>query len=208
MPAVCSRESGGEGGDDTTPTVGVGWRLADFAQHEKAKMARLSLAETAALRLYTTAAYQSINAPLRDLARRQRDEPHPLPVTVMLISKGVSKLRTVGAESDEANQTIDLYRGMRNRELPEEFLERGGSELAPMSTTSDIGVALSYSASSQGVLFRLRTHSSMERGADLTFLSAFPGERECLFPPLTYLAAGQAGQDRDGAARWRDLHRR
>ena len=27
----------------------------------------------------------------------------------------------------------------------------------------------------------------MERGADLTFLSAFPGERECLLPPLTYL---------------------
>ena len=27
----------------------------------------------------------------------------------------------------------------------------------------------------------------MERGADLTFLSAFPGEREFLYPPLTYL---------------------
>ena len=27
----------------------------------------------------------------------------------------------------------------------------------------------------------------MERGADISFLSAFPGEREYLFPPLTYL---------------------
>ena len=27
----------------------------------------------------------------------------------------------------------------------------------------------------------------MERGADIAFLSAFPGEREVLFPPLTYL---------------------
>ena len=27
----------------------------------------------------------------------------------------------------------------------------------------------------------------MERGADLTFLSAFPGEKEYLYPPLTYL---------------------
>ena len=56
-----------------------------------------------------------------------------------------------------------------------------------MSTTYDIGTALSYSASAKGVLFRLSTRSSMERGADLAFLSCFPGERECLFPPLTYL---------------------
>ena len=27
----------------------------------------------------------------------------------------------------------------------------------------------------------------MERGADIAFLSAFPGEAEALFPPLTYL---------------------
>ena len=37
------------------------------------------------------------------------------------------------------------------------------------------------------VLLRLATNSSMERGADLTFLSAFPGEKEYLYPPLTYL---------------------
>ena len=76
---------------------------------------------------------------------------------------------------------------MRNVDLPDEFLQRGGTELAPMSTTADINIALSYSASAQGVVLRLRTHSSMERGADLTFLSCFPGEREYLFPPLTYL---------------------
>lgn len=138
--------------------------------------------------MYTTPASESINVPLRDLARRERGEPHPLPVTVMLISKGVSKLRAVSNISEENPwKDIDLYCGMRNRELPEEFLQRGGSELAPMSTTSDIGVALSYSASAQGVLFRLRTHSSMERGADLTFLSAFPSECEYLYKPLTYL---------------------
>ena len=56
-----------------------------------------------------------------------------------------------------------------------------------MSTTADLHIAVAYSASKQGILLRLRTASSMERGADLTFLSAFPGEREFLFPPLTYL---------------------
>ena len=37
------------------------------------------------------------------------------------------------------------------------------------------------------MLLRLRTRSSMERGADLSFLSCFPGEKEFLFPPLCYL---------------------
>ena len=76
---------------------------------------------------------------------------------------------------------------MRNVELPADFLAKGGTELAPMSTTSNVNIALKYSASAQGVLFKLQTHSSMERGADLTFLSCFPGEREYLYPPLTYL---------------------
>ena len=176
-----------KGGGVGASSGAIGWRLSDFAAHPKAQLAGLSMAETAALRLYTTAAFQSINNPLRDRDRRARNIPHRLPITVELIRKGVSKLRAVGAEGPDSNQTIHLYRGMRNRELPSSFLEKGGTELAPMSTTCDLGIALSYSASSHGVIFRLRTHSSMERGADLTFLSCFPGEREYLFPPLTYL---------------------
>eukprot|EP00965_Chrysotila_dentata_P105427 3481940-Pleurochrysis_carterae.AAC.3 len=30
--------------------------------------------------------------------------------------------------------------------------------------------------------------AAAQRGADLDYLSAFPGEREILFPPLTYLS--------------------
>jgi hypothetical protein len=60
-----------------------------------------------------------------------------------------------------------------------------------MSTTSDLEVALRYavdlSTSGSVLLLRLRTSSFMERGADLTFVSAFPGEAEVLYPPLTYL---------------------
>ena len=190
-PLSSDNENGDSGagvGDTSVAAVPMrGWRLRDFAAHPKAKLAGLSLAETAALRLYTTAAYKSINTPLRDLRRRERNEPHPLPLTVMLIAEGVSKLRAVGADSEDANKTVDLYRGMRNRELPKEFVKLGGTELAPMSTTPDLGTALSYSASKHGVLFQIRTQSSMERGADLAFLSGFPNERECLFPPLTYL---------------------
>ena len=64
-------------------------------------------------------------------------------------------------------------------------MTQGGTELAPMSTTSDLSVAMRYSASSTSVLLRLITESFMQRGPDIC-LSAFPGEAEFLFPPLTY----------------------
>ena len=47
---------------------------------------------------------------------------------------------------------------------------------------------MSYSASSEAVLLRLRTKNFMQRGPDISFLSAFPKEEEYLFPPLTYLS--------------------
>ena len=67
------------------------------------------------------------------------------------------------------------------------FLKEGGSEPAPMSTTEDLSVAVEYSLSSQALLFRIVTTSFMQRGADLTFLSAFPAEAEYLYQPLTFL---------------------
>ena len=57
-----------------------------------------------------------------------------------------------------------------------------------MSTTSNPTVAVAYGQSSQTLLFKIVSKSFMTRGADITFLSAFPGEREYLYPPLTYLS--------------------
>ena len=37
------------------------------------------------------------------------------------------------------------------------------------------------------VLFKIKTKSFMQRGADLQYLSAFPAEKELLYPPLTFL---------------------
>lgn len=165
-----------------------GWKLEQFATHQRASLAKLSLAETAALRIYTTAAYRLINEPLR-----KKERPHPLPLTVTLIHSGVRKLRIVDANNPaEKNRAYELYRGVRDRKLAENF--SGGGELAPMSTTTNFSVALQYSASKQCVLFRIHTNSALERGADLSFLSAFPGEREYLYPPLTYLQP-KKGQD-------------
>ena len=37
------------------------------------------------------------------------------------------------------------------------------------------------------MLLKLETTSFMQRGADLSFLSAFPAEAEILYPPLTFM---------------------
>ena len=160
-----------------------GMRLEDFVSHPSAQLANLTEAHVVALRLYTTQAFKSINNPLRDRERFESGEAHPLPATVALIRDALGKLRAVEADHsrDSALRRVYLYRGMKD------VMEQGGTELAPMSTTSNLSVAMQYSASVRAVLLRLITESFYERGPDISFLSAFPGEAEFLFPPLTYL---------------------
>mmetsp|Transcript_23461 Transcript_23461/g.75107 ORF Transcript_23461/g.75107 Transcript_23461/m.75107 type:complete len:105 (-) Transcript_23461:114-428(-) len=78
---------------------------------------------------------------------------------------------------------------MKNLKVSDAFLQerRGGTELAPCSTTTDIGIAALYSASSESLLLKLRVANFMQYGAELQWLSAFPSEAEVLYPPLTYL---------------------
>ena len=56
-----------------------------------------------------------------------------------------------------------------------------------MSTTTDLKVAVQYAASPMSLLFKIKTTSFMQRGADIMYLSAFPHELELIYPPLTYL---------------------
>jgi len=163
--------------------------------HEQApKEAGLTIGMVLALRLYTTACYKSINNPLRGLNADYQprplspEQPHPLPVTVHLLTEGVKQLRAVEGATAGGRQKVTLWRGLRNVGIADAFLEAGGSEKAPMSATSNLEVAVRYSASACSVLLKLETSSFRERGADLSFLSAFPGEREVLYPPLTHLA--------------------
>jgi hypothetical protein len=51
-------------------------------------------------------------------------------------------------------------------------------------------VAISYAVKKDtrsALLFRFVTRNNLERGADVQWLSMFPGEAETLFPPLTFL---------------------
>ena len=173
---------------DRMASSGRGMRLADFVAHQSAVAAKLSDAHVLALRLYSTAAFRSINGPLRDTSRDR--PPHPLPVTCHFLMQALSRLRAVGNEAGSTPRTIDLFRGVSGRALLDEFHRKGGTELSPMSTTTDLSVAVQYSkptAQGTSLIFKIKTTNFMDRGGDIQFLSAFPAEREFLYPPLTFL---------------------
>lgn len=74
-------------------------------------------------------------------------------------------------------KSTDLWRGMSNMGTTAEFEANGGSECAPMSTTPDPAIAIAYGDSSNALLFKIVAKSFMNRGADISFLSAFPEEK-------------------------------
>jgi hypothetical protein len=160
-------------------------RPSYFTTHPIAQEAGLLAAETHSLRIYTTFAYKSMNNPLRDDSRYARREPVPLPVVSQFAADAIKKLRGLRAESAEKNSVV--WRGMRNLRVTEAFMKQGGTELAFMSTTLDLSVAVRYALSSHSLLFKIVAPNFMACGAELQWLSAFPGEAEVLFPPLTYL---------------------
>ena len=244
---------------DMTPSH-RGKRLSDFMADPRSRGAGLLEAHVVAQRLYTTAAFRSINSPLRRLATHPLTnevilppklvEPHPMPCTVSFLYDALKRMRAVAelanseasmrrvanaqrssaedaerpsiaADADDTKQEERrafevlarllgrmqrscisrrrrkpeprpgrvLWRGIKGVEAPERFVSRGGTELAPMSTTSDLRVAVRYARGvSKSLIFMLRVDNFMQEGADLAFLSAFPQEREFLYPPLTFLA--------------------
>ena len=174
--------------DPNAPGGKRGMTIDDFVNSEVAKSCKLTKAEVAAARFYTTAGYKSINNPLRDVDRRKKEEAHPLPVMVWLLASAIKKMRKKAADSPSALEKVDLFRGMSNVELQKDFMTHGGTENAPMSTTKDVKIALHYSMQGEiSVLLRIRSTGFMNLGADLMWLSAFPFEQELLYPPLTFL---------------------
>ena len=163
-----------------------GETFEDFVNHPHSRQAGLTAAHVLALRLYTTAAFMSLNSKLRNIESK---EPYPFPVTITCIAEALKKLRSVGASSDRSNKgETELWRGLRDLSVSSSFMEEGGTEIAPMSTTTSLEIAIKYSYwSDSSVLLKLTTSSFMQRGADLSFLSAFPAEAEVLYPPLTFL---------------------
>ena len=87
----------------------------------------------------------------------------------------------------EENKLV-LWRGMKDMQFDENFFKNGGADMAFLSTTRDLSIAVQYaSGGSSCLVLKLSVPNFLDRGADLTFLSAFPEEVEFLYPPLTTL---------------------
>jgi len=119
--------------------------------------------------------------------------------TLHAINSGIVKL-------SKQTPAAVVYRGVAGGVLPKEFWEKnedgvfGGVDLAFMSTTPDRDVALGYMKQGnklQKILFEIRM-GMIDRGADVSSLSQYPGEREILFAPLTGLEVAAIPRIEDG----------
>ena len=93
-----------------------------------------------------------------------------------------------------------LWRGLRGLKPNADFFDKGGCELGAMSTTEDLGIAIRYALDGvvgthatphSALLLRFNVDDFSKDGADIQWLSAFPHEREYLYPPLTRLMKPQ-----------------
>ena len=146
-----------------------GKTLADFVNHEYSRLAQLLRPHVLALRMYTSSSYPCFNRPLRE-----RKKPHPFAMAVYYLADALKKLRAVAAQIDPEGFTkeVVLWRGMQDLTLDkDEFTKKGGTELAPMSTSHSKSVAFKYAASQAPLVFKYKTLNGMQRGASIEFLS-------------------------------------
>jgi len=172
----------------------IDMEFADFMELEEMNEADLS--EVFEMRFYTSHSFPAINTALR-----KRHQPQPLPATVMCVNDGLKSLRGNSADSDDATAIIEFFRGFTDMQVTQDFKDRGGTELAPMSTNKDLSVACGYAVrkgkTNGALLMKIMTKNNLQRGVVLQFLSMFPDEVETLFPPLTYVQSTNKVQEMD-----------
>ena len=133
-------------------------------------------------RLHTVRAF-------RDTARLGPEEKHvnPFSATLHCISSAIGKL-------SKLSRVTKVYRAPGGK-MPTAFMEpdpdtngTGGIESGFMSCTSDFDQARHYALASQGAKIVYEVHQGLvSRGAEISWLSQFPAEAECLFPPFSAL---------------------
>ena len=179
-----------------------GKTLDDFLKHDNARKAGLKTAHVLALRLYTSNSHARINGPLRATPQPVAGgggASHPYAATVYFIADGLKKLRasllaetgmvTLGKGEAEQGWPRYFWRGLAGVAATPSFIRSGGTEMACMSTTREQAVAEKFAKSkvASPLLLKFEVDSHMSCGADISWLSMYPEEKEVLFPPLTYL---------------------
>lgn len=63
---------------------------------------------------------------------------------------------------------------------------------ACLSTSASQEVAVAFAASALPLVFKFETKDFTSRGADASWLSVYPREKQAMYPPLTYLRSVKA----------------
>jgi len=151
-------------------------------------------------RLYTGPMYAKYNAVLRAKSKvpflvgaaKDLTMGNDYTTTIHAINSCVLKL-------SKLTKACNVYRGIKDAMLPKEFWVpnelgvRGGIEYGFSSTTTDKAQAVLYASAGAKpgdamTIFEMRM-GMVDRGADLSWLSQYPHEREVLLPPLTGVEA-------------------
>ena len=186
-----------------------GLTLKDFLLRATERGATLTLVEVAVLRMYTTLFYRPWNNALRGLDPSfQPDDGASLKgwaTCIAVLFSAVMKLSGVASRDAEGSPIKRVWRGVdeSERELPDRFLKSckenqgypGGAEQAFSSTTTDPFTAHNFSGGwrASGTILEI-DFGAGSRGADVSFLSCYPLERELLLPPFCMFSTHGAVQ--------------
>ena len=174
--------------------------LQSFAAARAAVDERLAAVATAPItdgelltaRMYTGPMYEKYCAVLRGVAGRVPALTRQFETlcqgntyrgTIQTINGALIKLARISTISK-------LYRGVSGFGLPQAFLApdehgvRGGVELGFLSATMEREVAVQYAAGDRGGLLLEIEQAMGDRGADISWLSQYPHEKEVCFPPV------------------------
>jgi hypothetical protein len=143
-----------------------GKSIDDYLKMPQSKKTKMNKPEAVSLRFYSSPSFPAVTMWLRDPASTTQ---HPLAAIVYCICTGIRKQLALGAEDqDAAVREVIVWRGFSDLQISDNFLKYGGSEFAPMSTTTDPSVAVGYAvrkAQTDGaLLMRIVTRNCLQRG--------------------------------------------
>jgi hypothetical protein len=164
--------------------------IDELMQLDIVKRAKLQRVEVISVSLYTGPMFMKYNPCLR---QGKTDGKNMFATTIFVLVSAVQKIARVTEISEE----LVLYCGLGNvSDLPETFMRpdatgsKGWTEFGFRSTTADKSVALDYSGIKKGnphPMVIAITPNAVDRGACIAELSQYPGEKEYLFVPCSFL---------------------
>jgi WD40 repeat protein len=180
--------------------------IKELMQKKVSKDAKLCEEEVIAVVLYSGPMFQVYNTILRrypsDAFAVFNEGDNLFPTTIFVLVSAIQKL----CRFTRIPEGTLLYRGLGGKvDLPDLFFQTdehgcsGYAEWGFLSTTADRDVALGYSGIKdrrpKAMVMVIET-SSIDRGADISEFSQYPGEKEFLYLPCSFIQRTLHGKGR------------